>query len=110
MEKEVISNIKKKIKEIQTARNISDYQLAIDAGLTDACINNWYSKRDYIPSLESLIKVSKALDISLSELFANENDDFYPVNENTKEMITYWTKINEKQKKAILEILKNFIG
>ncbi len=40
MEKEIISNLKKKIKEIQTARNISVYQLAIDAGLTDACINN----------------------------------------------------------------------
>lgn len=109
MEKEIISNIKKRIKELQTARNMSDYQLAIDAGLTDACINNWFSKRGYIPSLESLIKVSKAFNISLCELFADENQEFYPLNSDLKEMVNYWTKLNNNQKRAIIEIFKNFI-
>ena len=66
MEEKIIE-IKNKIKNVLKEKNMNIYQLSLKSEVTEACIRNWYSKRNYSPSLESLQKIAEALNISVTE-------------------------------------------
>ena len=51
-------------------KGLSVYELAKKADLTEACIRNWYTKRNYTPSLEAIEKICCALDILRQSWFA----------------------------------------
>jgi len=64
----------KRIEELRKERDWSIYKLAIESGLTQQTIHAWYdSKKSSIPSIATLETVCKALDITLSEFFAEGN-------------------------------------
>ena len=86
----LITTIKDRIKEIIDKRGISIYELANQADVSEACIRNWYSKRDYTPSLSSLINIYSVLGISLSQLTLTEDEKMYPINNETKLFLDAW--------------------
>ena len=104
-----VTTIKWKIKEILSQKNMSIYELAQKADITDACIRNWYTKRNYNPSLVAIIKVCGALDISMSELFRKEEDDVVYVSKEEKFLLSNWAILNEKQKNIIKTLMETFI-
>ena len=82
-----IVRIKWKIRDLLDQKGMSYYELSNKADLTGACISNWYSKRNYTPSLDAIIKVCKVLDISLAELFKEKYFN------NNKLKIRLWEKL-----------------
>ena len=105
-----VSKVKWRIKDYMSQKEISIYELAKKADLTEACIRNWYTKRGYTPSLEAIIKVSKALDVPLADLFReDENEQFY-VNKEEKELLMDWSMLSDKQKGAVKVVIDSFIG
>ncbi len=104
-----IKQIKWRIKEILIQKNISIYQLANKTDLSGACIRNWYSKRNYTPSLEAMIKVCEVLEISPVELFREDTDEMVYVNRQEKELLSQWAVLNEKQKKAVTAQIEAYI-
>ena len=103
-----IQNIKQKIKDVMTAKNMSIYQLAYKADVSEACIRNWYSKRNYDPSLETLQKISDVLGISLSQTVLDKDETLYPVNNETKELIENWLKLDHDKQQLVLNIIKSY--
>ena len=97
-----VNDIKWKIKDIIVRKGISIYELSNKADLTSACIRNWFSKRDYTPSLSALLKLCNALEISPIELFKNEDDEQMYVTKEEKLLLQCWSKLNKKQKSALL--------
>ena len=93
-----ISRIKWRIKEILIQKNISIYQLANRTELSSACIHNWYSKRNYTPSLSAILKICEVLEISPIELFRDETDETVCVSKEEKALLNNWTLLGEKQK------------
>jgi len=69
--------VTKKIKTLCTDRGISISELAESSGLTEEQINLIYSS-DKIPSLASLIKISRALGVRLGT-FLDDSEYFGPV-------------------------------
>ncbi len=61
---DLVARVKDKIKELIVQHNISIYDLAQKSDLTEACIRNWFTKRNYTPSLEAIEKISKAFRIA----------------------------------------------
>lgn len=104
-----ISKIKWRIKEILIQRKISIYQLANKTELSGACIRNWYSKRNYTPSLGAVLKVCEVLEISPVELFREGTDETVCVDKQEKELLSNWTLLNDKQKKAITMQIDAFL-
>lgn len=102
--------VKVRIKNLIEQRGISIYNLAANADLTEACIRNWYTKRNYTPSLEAIEKICQALDISVAELMREEDEKMMPVTETERLLLGNWMRLEEKQKKVILMQMDAFLN
>ena len=103
----LVSKVKERIKKLISARGISIYDLAQKADLTEACIRNWFTARNYTPSLEALEKISKALDIPPFELLC-DNDEIMPTTPENKEFLSKFNNLTKEQKGALLILLDCF--
>lgn len=106
---DAVSRVKWRIKELLIQKNMSVYELAAKAEITDACIRNWYTKRNYNPSLLAIVKICNALEIPLTELFRDEDDEFICVGEEERSLLSNWAMLSDKQKGAIKNLIETFI-
>lgn len=61
-------DILKRIVDLRTERNWTEYQLAERSGLTQSTISSWYRK-NMLPTIPSLSKICDAFGITLSQFF-----------------------------------------
>ena len=106
---DVISKVKWRIKELILQKDMSIYELAAKAEITDACIRNWYTKRNYTPSLDAIIKVCNALEVPITEVFKEESDEYILVTKEEKDLLANWTALSEKQKKAVFAQIEAYL-
>lgn len=105
----LVERVKLKIKELIEIKKISIYELAEKADLTEACIRNWYTKRNYTPSLEAIEKICRAFDISESELVRRDDEELVPMTEKEKQLLKNWLLLEEKQRNLILMQIDAFL-
>ena len=99
-------NVIERIDEIMEKQNLTDYQLSKLSGLSTSTISNM-RKRNTIPSVATLEYICDALQITLSQFFANDKTESYPVTPKQKEFLDYYVLLSENQQNLILEIMKN---
>lgn len=100
--------VKTKIKKMMEAKHLSSYALAQASDLTQTCIANWYSKRNYEPSLAALKKVSKALNVSLAQLFCEEDENIIFVDKEFKSIYESWLMLSVEQRFAIKTVIESY--
>ena len=105
----LVKRVKLKIKELIEIKKISIYELAEKADLTEACIRNWYTKRNYTPSLEAIEKICRAFDIPESELVRRDDEELIPMTEKEKQLLKNWLLLDEKQRNLILMQIDAFL-
>ena len=66
------NNFKAKLKELRNELNLLQKQLAMDLGVTQACIGKWETG-DREPSLDDLIKVANYFGVSTDYLLGLED-------------------------------------
>ncbi len=103
--KDTITIIKDRIKNILNQRNMKIYELAKLSDVSEACIRNWYSKRNYVPSLPSLINICNVLDINLSMLVMTEDEEYCPINNESKKLLIDWFSLDPDVRKSIVNII-----
>ncbi len=101
--------VKLRIKEIIKQKNISIYRLAIEAELTEACIRNWYTKRNYTPSLKAIEKLSEALNVPITEIIKEDDAEMMFLDKEQKQLLQKWMLLGEKQKKLIQLQIEAFL-
>ena len=106
----LVERVKLRIREIIEQRGISIYALAEKADLTEACIRNWYTKRNYTPSLEAVEKICLALEVTETELVRREDEKLIPATLDERNLIKSWLLLDEKQKKLILLQIDAFLN
>ena len=104
-------NIGENIKRIRTAKNMSQKELTgiIDMGAAQySRIEN--GKTD--PSVGTLQRITKALGVSLSELFNDEEQDLEVISHDKTimEKVRLIESLNETEKNVIFTMLDAFIG
>lgn len=105
----LVERVKFRIKELIEIKRISIYELAEKSDLTEACIRNWYTKRNYTPSLEAIEKICRAFDISESELVRRDDEELVPMTEKEKLLLKNWLLLDEKQRNLILMQIDAFL-
>ena len=105
----LVERVKFRIKELIEIKRISIYELAEKADLTEACIRNWYTKRNYTPSLEAIEEICRAFDISESELVRRDDEELVPMTEKEKLLSKNWLLLDEKQRNLILMQIDAFL-
>ena len=104
---EIMKDILAKISELREKHNWTEYQLAERAGLPQSTISSWYNKGKK-PSLSTLDKVCAALDVSLSQLFA-ENVDLVALTPEQRELLDNWACLNTEQQQFVLQMNQHML-
>ena len=68
-------NVLDRITHYRTQKGWTEYQLAVESGLTQSTISSWYRKQ-LVPSIPSLEKICAAFGITLAQFFSEEENTF----------------------------------
>lgn len=85
-------------------RGWTEYQLAERSGLPQSTISSWYRK-NMIPTVPSLEKICIAFGITLSQLFAEE-DDTVSLTESQRRLLEAWSRLTEEQQAVIFALIE----
>ena len=85
-------------------RGWTEYQLAEYSGLPQSTISSWYRK-NMVPTVPSLEKICNAFGITLSQLFA-ENEEAVTLTGSQKKLLQRWSRLNKEQQKAIFNLIE----
>jgi transcriptional regulator with XRE-family HTH domain len=99
------------IKRIRVAKNLSQKEVIIAAKL-DAAQYSRIENGKTDPSVSTLEKISKALGISLAELFTS-SEETKEINSHDKtimEKVTLMESLNDEERRTIYTMLDAFVG
>lgn len=96
-----MTNISIRLKKAMEMREMRQCDLVAKTGINKSSISTYISG-DYEPKQKNLNKIAKALDVDVSWLTdAKEQDSM------ETELIKYYGKLNEQNKKIILDLAKS---
>lgn len=85
-------------------RGWTEYQLAERSGLPQSTISSWYRK-NMIPTVPSLEKICMAFGITLSQLFAEE-ENTVSLTDSQKKLLESWSRLTEEQQAAVFMLIE----
>lgn len=84
-------------------RGWTEYQLAERSGLPQSTISSWYRK-NMIPTVPSLEKICIAFGITLSQLFAEE-ENTVSLTDSQMKLLESWSRLTEEQQAAVFTLI-----
>lgn len=84
-------------------RGWTEYELAERSGLPQSTISSWYRK-NIVPTLPSLEKICNTFGITLSQLFA-EDDEPVSLTKSQKELLNCWVRLDQEQQAVIFALI-----
>lgn len=91
------------LKQIIQQRGWSEYRLAKECGLSESTIANIF-RRNCTPSFSTLEIICKALGVSLSQFFVEDN--IVALTSEEKALIDKWAMLTPEQKGIFLQVLE----
>ena len=79
-------NVIERLNELMKRKDLTEYQLAKRANLSLSTITNIKSRKT-VPSFSTLEHICGALDISMSQFFADESTEPYPLTPDQKKFV-----------------------
>ena len=98
-------DVLEKIRQYRIERNWTEYQLAEKSELPQSTISSWYRKKQ-IPTIPSMEKICNAFGITLTQFFTDDNSEIISLTKIQKTLLHECNRLNERQKVAILNLLK----
>lgn len=97
----------KRIDQLMAERNWSDYKLSMESGLSSSTIANIH-RRNTVPSIATLEAICHAFGISLSQFFAEENNNIVQLSDEQFSFFKKWTTLTNAQKEIIDALINEF--
>ena len=97
-------NVKEKLLDMMKARGWSYYRLAKESDIAWSTIRNMFD-RGTEPTLPTLEAICHGLDISLSELLAEEVSA--TLTPEQRELLENWEKLDAEDKRLCLDLLRS---
>ncbi len=97
----------KRIDQLMAERNWTDYKLSVESGLPSSTIANIH-RRNTIPSIATLEAICHAFGISLSQFFADENNNIVQLSDEQFSFFKKWTTLTNDQKAIINALINEF--
>jgi len=93
-----------RITEYREARGWTEYQLAEKSGLPQSTISSWFRK-GMMPTIPSLEKICNAFGITISQLFARE-DELVALTPAQRKLLESWSRLDEEQQAAVFQLIE----
>ena len=106
MKSELTSRVKIKIDQIMRAQGLKRYSLAEKAGISSPTIQNWYTTRNYQPTIYSLERIAGVLNVSVAYLFLDDNETMCPVDKELKNFISIFYKLDKKGREIVFQVME----
>ena len=97
----------KRIDQLMAERNWTDYRLSIESGLSSSTIANIH-RRNTVPSIATLEAICHAFGISLSQFFADDNNNIVQLNDEQFSFFKKWNTLTNAQKEIIYALINEF--
>lgn len=101
-------DILKRITDLRCQRGWTEYELALHSGLPQSTISAW-DKRGMQPSIASLEKICQGLDITMSQLF-QEDERTVTLQANPIEWLQKYISMTVNQKKQVQMFMDGIKG
>ena len=99
--------VAERIKELCVKKNMSQYELAKRAGMTQSSISTLLNEGN-VPKITTLEKVCKGFGITLAQFFAMD-EQFPDLSEEQRKVLNTWEKLSAKEKIAIEKIVSSIL-
>ncbi len=96
-----------RIKDLCSKKNMSQYELAKRAGMTQSSVSTLLNKGN-VPRITTLEKVCQGFGITLAQFFA-EDEEYPDLSEEQLKVLNTWQKLSVKEKAAIEKIVSSII-
>lgn len=93
-----------RITEYREARGWTEYQLAEKSGLPQSTISSWFRK-GMMPTIPSLEKICNAFGITISQLFARENE-LVALTSAQRKLLESWSQLDDEQQAAVFQLIE----
>ena len=94
-----------RITELRNERGWTNHRMAIEAGISSPTVTNWYNTRKSEPSLNAIISLCEAFEISLSDFF-NPNKEYNVLTPFQKEMLSEICQLSKAERDSLLQYIK----
>lgn len=94
-----------KLNKLRLERNLSVYRLAELTGINQSTLANTFS-RGTIPSIQTLESLCKAMGVTMSQFFA-ENDTQITLSKNQKQLLDSYNKLTPELQDCITEMVSS---
>ena len=84
-------------------RGWTEYELSERAGLPQSTISSWYRK-NMMPTVPSLEKICAAFGITLSQLFA-EGEEQVALTPAQRQLLERWARLSEAQQAVVFQLI-----
>ncbi len=95
-----VFNSLEKIRSICKEQGWSVYKLSKESGIPYSSLNNMFN-RNTDPSLSTLTKICRGLNITLSDFFSSAKSDIILINEDTRELLNLYTRLPISKQKRV---------
>lgn len=101
-------NSLEQIRKICKEQGISVYKLSKESGIPYSSLNNMFN-RNTDPSLSTLTKICRGLNISLSDFFSSAQSNVLLINDDMREFIQLYTLLPPNKKKLLRAYLDGLV-
>jgi len=98
-----------KIDRLRKDKGWTTHYLSTQAGVSHNTLYKWRNRKT-MPTVEVLEALCDTLQISLSQLFGNNDDSANELPEENKRLLEYWSTLNRKQKQIVMDMIVSLRG
>lgn len=104
---DIAKQLGKRIRQLRNAKHMSQEELSFMAGISPAHLGQ-IERATKNPTIDTIAKISVALDVPVSELFTANLLPSYSTNSTVEKINAHLNRMNEDEQRDILRIVRIF--
>lgn len=101
-------SIGNRIRQLRLQKHLSQEQVALSAGITTAYLGQ-IERGEKNPTVKLVEKISNVLELSLSELFSDQEIEIKRIDEIIESIVFELKELSAEEKKEMLKLIKHII-
>ena len=98
-------NVNERIHELMPAKRWTPYELSNQTDISANAIYDWF-KKGSVPTLQNIIRICEALEISLEQFFCGGS---YRYTDEENKILEEWVSLSDLEKHTLTNLMETFM-